>query len=289
MQPRIEIEELRRLLGNFDSSTMNPSFRDSLDYRPIVTKYDAAVALAHTRPIREDGDCAIEFPVLWSNKRSPKDCHTKFGGSPYMNDFSEWPKDGAGEPLLFLCQFFFEHSLVGDVSEIGLPGNLVQFYTSKESLARSAAGAKVVRVNAAMVVLRWLNVREGSRSLSKTSVQGIQNSTLPFEWSGEIFDPGLQLARSVANWKCTKFFKVEANQSCHSSTKNSKLFLVVSSLDIGFERSTFFKRSDHAKSQAKWPGLDTGPVLFGDLENVALVDEDTGVRLIDYVGTGGSR
>jgi hypothetical protein len=82
-------------------------FKDSLSYRPIVTKYDAAVALAQNRPLPKGGDCSIEFPVLWNDKRSPKDWHTKFGGSPYINDLSEWPKDDAGQPLLFLCQFFF--------------------------------------------------------------------------------------------------------------------------------------------------------------------------------------
>jgi hypothetical protein len=93
----------------------------------------------------------------------------------------------------FFASSFFERSLVGDVGVVGLPGNLVQFYTAKGSIARSAMGAKVVRVNAAMVVLRWMTVREGARNSPKTPDLGIKDSTLPFEWSGEILDPGFSL------------------------------------------------------------------------------------------------
>lgn len=289
--PRVASSELIDLAREFNLEEMKPAFRESLKYRPTVTKFDAAVNLAIGPKTIEAEEPPVETIILWNFHQRAASYHSKFGGYPYLTDAENWPMDTDGKPLLFVCQMMIEESFVDGFSS--LPGNLVRIFASQACISRSAVGAYVVRVNSQLLKLLWTTIGHGSNCSPGPVDVEIEKYSLPFECFGEVLTIDSEPKFSTRAWKCTRFrrgrhIQTHGSRATSATKQENKFgrFLQLSSLDIGFERSSFFKsRVSSAKDSRKWPSLETGPVLFGDLESVEFTLTKGKVHVDDFEGS----
>jgi hypothetical protein len=276
--------EVIELAAKFACDDSHKHVFDSLNYRPVMSKFDAAVCVAKCIGATKTKPDCQDRVIVWDKSSKTEPYHSKIGGIPFLAENESWPRNELGEPLLFIGQIFIEDGFLSNA--INLPGNVLRIFAPPHTGTKSFKGV-VFSLVASMLTFTW--GQAGAATESQFALLRPLGPTLPFEYGGAIvhFEGGSPF--SSTGWFCTRicegYFRSGATRYSRSLKerffRRQTPFVQIASLDVGYERSNLFLTGDEGRPNKQWPAFETGPVLFGDLGSIVLFSESTDFSIVD--------